>query len=147
MSRNFIPHADSLRPGGVRKMEGVSRLLIGAHNPSGGVDDRAQAFLIKRAGHIGGAAALRAIAGHEEEGMRQRRPQLGKLRGIGRADNRADARIAVFPRESLSPRFTKIAHHAVDRLAAAVTILQLPGGGVGGFDQHEEAFILPLADV
>ena len=106
-------------------------LLPCTEDGAGGVHDCTAAVGVKGRGHILGAAALRSVAGHQEEGMRQGRTQLTQLLRIRRADNRANARIAILTGEFFAPLLAKRTHRGIERLLIVQnTILQLSRGGV-----------------
>ena len=127
---------------------GAHRLAVRAGLPPGaddaarGVDDRAGAGVVEHAGHVAGGAALRAVAGHEEERVRHACAQRASLLGVRGADDRADPRIAVLPDGALAPTFHQIGHMLVDAAAAGqFELLDFAAGGVGGAHEREDVLV------
>ena len=60
-----------------------------------------------------GIAALRAVAGYQEEGVRKALAEYRRLFGVRRADDGANGGLPVFPDGALAPTLYHIAHALV----------------------------------
>ena len=100
--------------------------------------------LVKGVLYIFRGPPLRAVAGHQEEGMLQPLAQVPDVRGIGGPGDRPGNRIAVFSHSVLGNALVQVAHGLIDLTVPGNQVLQFPGAGIGGLDQHKDALVLGL---
>ena len=112
-----------------------------AHNAARGVDDRAEAVVVKRIGDVLRSRTLRAVARHEEVALRQQFAHDLLFFRIGRADDCADLIIATRGIKPFAPLRDHLGHAGVKRLALHIAVLQLARGRVGGLNEYEQALV------
>ena len=95
---------------------------------------------------ISALAALCAVAGHENVGLRHHLAQRLAHFRIGCANNRTN--IAIFAAHALAAPFGNLfTDDFIQRSAVHQTILELTTAGVGSFYQHKNALIFFFADL
>src|SRR5699024_5824821 len=120
-------------------------LLPGQQDAAAGVDNAAVALLhIQR--DVGRLAALSAVAGDQEEGILVAGADLGRFLAGRTADDKADARIAVFA-HIVGPKLgQRVADHRVDSAAVGEgLVLKINPAGVGGAAEDKDTLALFLA--
>ena len=102
------------------------------------------AVLVKGVPHIVRRAPLGAVAGNQEKGVLQPLAEGADIGGVGGPSDRPGHGVAVLALGSSGDALVQVAHHLIHLPVSGQDILQLPGAGVGGFHQHENAFVLGL---
>ena len=92
---DILPHAHALVVGGLVKGD-AGLFLVGQQDAAAGIDNAAVA-LGQVLGNVGRLAALRTVAGNQEEGVLVGRADGSSFLGVGTANDQADAGIAVLP--------------------------------------------------
>ena len=98
------------------------------------------AKLIKGILHVPGIAALRAVAGNEEEQAIIFFAERAQHRGVRRGGGDADLGIAVFAELIEAPAHGKVGHDLIDHAVTGEEVLHLAGGFIGAAGNDEDVF-------
>lgn len=135
-----VDHLDDGRLDRPPPVEGLQvGTLEGRGHAARAVDDRAEAVLVERRGHVGGLPPLGAVARHEEDHARQRRAQGRQLPRIRRADDRTHETITRFPPMRRRPIGQAIGDVLIQGFAVGFEVLEVAGRGVARPHEHEQA--------
>src|SRR5699024_2999847 len=115
LTLNVLLHPHTFVVGGLGVRD-AGLLLPGQQDAPAGVDHPAVALLhVQR--DVGGLAALGAVAGDQEEGIRVAGADLGGFLAGGAADDQPDAGVTLLPHVVGPEPGQRVAHHRVDGAA------------------------------
>ena len=127
---NILSHGNDCCSGGIcisLLTEGsILFLLVCCDDSSGGIDDRAQTVLVEEVDKVSSLTALRAVTGHQDEGVRHDFSQNLTLLRIGRADHGTDIAVIAALRHALrAPCGNLLADMFIQGLAVDDSVLKL----------------------
>ena len=114
--------------------------LPGIEHAAAGHDGGPVTELVEGILHVPGIAALRAVAGDEEEQAIIFFAERAQHRGVRRGGGDADLGIAVFAELIEAPAHGKVGHDLIDHAVTGEEVLHLAGGFVGAAGNDEDVF-------